>query len=312
MALIYSDNKHYTDIADALREKLGTQGTYLPSEMAQAVSEIEAGGDTLRDLLDITGNAQEMFIFFDDVSFLQYDTTRNVKNFGGSFWHSTITEIPHINTAKGTDFNAMFGGCNGLGTASIGIANEFSLAQAENLGGMFADCENLVTLYVTNIPSSCTVLSNLVDTCELLTTIVISGDTSNVESTSTMFRNCFALESAPLFDTSSVLDMSGMFYNCNITSVPAYDCTNVTTFENMLKSCAELRSVGLLNIGASLDISASNHFNSEALATIITNLKTIPQEDPIPVLTMKSASYALLTPEYIAMAAQKNWTINTL
>lgn len=310
MGLIYSDDKHYMDIADALREKLGTQDTYLPSEMAHAVSEIESSEDTLKALFDTTGNAGGIFYTVSNIPTLQYDTTSKVKCFGGMYDRTSITEIPHINTAKGTEFGLMFRECNGLRTASIGIANEFSLAHAETLHGMFAGCENLIDASVTNIPESCKYLSSLFAECYALEHVIVSGDTSNVEDVSGMFYGISA-ETVSLFDTSSVKKMDAMLAHTPIIIVPAYDCTNVISFSNMLDYCCFIRRIEMLNIGASIDISYSNLYDLDALRTIITNLKTIPQGETSPVLTMKSASYALLTPEYIAMASQKNWTINT-
>lgn len=44
MAIITTDNQHYMDIADAIREKLGSSNTYTPSEMADAIMDIPTGG----------------------------------------------------------------------------------------------------------------------------------------------------------------------------------------------------------------------------------------------------------------------------
>lgn len=44
MAIITTDNQHYHDIADAIREKNGTQNTYKPEQMAAAVRAINGGG----------------------------------------------------------------------------------------------------------------------------------------------------------------------------------------------------------------------------------------------------------------------------
>lgn len=44
MAIITTDNQHYHDIADAIREKIGTQNTYKPEQMAAAVRAIDGGG----------------------------------------------------------------------------------------------------------------------------------------------------------------------------------------------------------------------------------------------------------------------------
>lgn len=44
MAKITTDSQHYHDIADAIREKNGTENTYKPSQMASAIEAIAGGG----------------------------------------------------------------------------------------------------------------------------------------------------------------------------------------------------------------------------------------------------------------------------
>ena len=46
MALIFTDDQNYSDIADAIRAKNGSSDTYLPSEMADAIAAISGGGST--------------------------------------------------------------------------------------------------------------------------------------------------------------------------------------------------------------------------------------------------------------------------
>lgn len=41
--IVYTNNKHYQDIADAIREKNGTENTYTPGQMAEAILALEAG-----------------------------------------------------------------------------------------------------------------------------------------------------------------------------------------------------------------------------------------------------------------------------
>ena len=44
MALIFTDDQNYSDIADAIRAKNGSQATYTPSQMADAIEAISGGG----------------------------------------------------------------------------------------------------------------------------------------------------------------------------------------------------------------------------------------------------------------------------
>lgn len=47
MAIVTIDDTHLTNIAKAIRDKSGTTDTYKPSEMANAISDIETGGSQL-------------------------------------------------------------------------------------------------------------------------------------------------------------------------------------------------------------------------------------------------------------------------
>ena len=49
MAIVYTDSQNYTDIASAIRTKLGVATTYKPSEMASAILSISGGGGTINN-----------------------------------------------------------------------------------------------------------------------------------------------------------------------------------------------------------------------------------------------------------------------
>ena len=44
MAIVTTDDKYYTEIANAIRNKNGTTTQYKPSEMAAAINAISTGG----------------------------------------------------------------------------------------------------------------------------------------------------------------------------------------------------------------------------------------------------------------------------
>ena len=47
--IVYTNNKHYQDIANAIREKNGTDNTYTPGQMAEAILALDASGQTYQD-----------------------------------------------------------------------------------------------------------------------------------------------------------------------------------------------------------------------------------------------------------------------
>lgn len=46
---VYTNSKYYHDIADAIREKNGTENTYTPAEMANAILALDASGQTYQN-----------------------------------------------------------------------------------------------------------------------------------------------------------------------------------------------------------------------------------------------------------------------
>ena len=77
---------------------------------------------------------------------------------------------------------------------------------------------------------------------------VLGANTTNVTDMQNMFRNCTALQSVPLFDTSKVWNMISMFGYCeHLTTVPLFDTSNVTTMSGMFFRCTRLTTVPLFN-----------------------------------------------------------------
>lgn len=73
-------------------------------------------------------------------------------------------------------------------------------------------------------------------------------DTSSVTNMSSMFENCFKLASVPLFDTSSCTTMSRMLMTCgSLRSVPLFDTSSCTTMSNMLNGCSNIEALPLFD-----------------------------------------------------------------
>lgn len=88
-------------------------------------------------------------------------------------------------------------------------------------------------------------------------------NTSSLTNTSNMFyhKRAIQITSVPLFDTSSVTDMSGMFRTCNkLASLPLFDTSSCTNMNNMLSGCSSLTSIPLFNTSSCTSMSyfASN------------------------------------------------------
>jgi surface protein len=66
-----------------------------------------------------------------------------------------------------------------------------------------------------------------------------------------MFRDCFSLQSVPLFNTAAVTNMNNMFLNCSsLQSVPLFNTAAVTNMSSMFQGCFSVQSVPLFNTAA--------------------------------------------------------------
>ena len=73
-------------------------------------------------------------------------------------------------------------------------------------------------------------------------------DTSSVTDMSDMFYACKNLTTIPLIDTSNVTDMTSMFYVCeNLTTIPELNTGNVTKMDSVFYYCSKLTAIPALN-----------------------------------------------------------------
>lgn len=73
-------------------------------------------------------------------------------------------------------------------------------------------------------------------------------DTSGVTAMNGMFKNCSSLTSIPQLDTHIVTNMESMFENCSsLTSIPQLDTWRVTNMRSMFYHCSSLTSIPLLD-----------------------------------------------------------------
>lgn len=82
-------------------------------------------------------------------------------------------------------------------------------------------------------------------------------DTSSVTNMSTMFSMCSNLETVPLFNTSKVTDMGYMFDmtqntqsewdKAKLESIPVFDTSSVTGMMGMCKYCGRLKNIPVFN-----------------------------------------------------------------
>jgi surface protein len=88
-------------------------------------------------------------------------------------------------------------------------------------------------------------MTSMFNGCTGLTTVPLFN-TSSVTNISAMFRNCTSLTTVPLFNTSSVTNMSTMFYGCTgLTTIPLFNTSSVTNIGNTFRGCTNVQSGAL-------------------------------------------------------------------
>lgn len=160
MAEVLVQDSSLQDIADAIREKNGTETTYKPSEMGDAVRGISGGGGggVPPEALVLTGDCSYRFAYngwnwfleeYGDQISLQLNITCSS---GNMFYNSNgITEIPFElsfrKNATGISYNIsfdnMFHNCVSLKSIPK-IYNDYS--NITNFDYVFAYCDNLKTI----------------------------------------------------------------------------------------------------------------------------------------------------------------------
>jgi surface protein len=78
----------------------------------------------------------------------------------------------------------------------------------------------------------------------------------NTTSMLNLFSLCSSLQSVPLFDTSNVTNMQGVFTATAIQSVPLFDTSSVTNMTNMFQNCSRLRSLPLFDTSSVTNMSS--------------------------------------------------------
>ena len=217
---------------------------------------------------------------------LSYLNTSRVTNMTMMFalFHGSALDLSTFNTSNVTDMTTMF---NSSSVQTINMSG-WDTSNVTNMTGMFAECTSLTSIDLSKFKTSnVTNMMGMFLECTSLTHIYgVNGydtlpnggsfiDTSNVTNMLSMFDKCTSLVNLDLshFDTSSVTDMSTMFFmieegavenslkNLNLSSFTVSPSTNVT---NMFTGLSVLET---LNI-SSMSLSAIQN-KSELLFSLV-------------------------------------------
>ena len=122
--------------------------------------------------------------------------------------------------------------------------------ECTNMGSMFCNCENLISLDVSGFDTSkVTKMSFMFSSCRNLTSLDVNGfNTGNVTAMKSMFYGCQNLISLDLskWNTGNAAYMSEMFNKCSsLTSLDlsGWNTSKVESMNSMFAGCNNLKSI---------------------------------------------------------------------
>ena len=166
----------------------------------------------------------------------------------------------NFNTSKVTNMLYLFYNCESLEYITLSF---FNTQQVMLFGGMFTNCKKLTNLDLSSFDTSNgTNMSFMFYGCSGLSSLnLIKFKVNNVVTMNSMFAGCSILKTLDLWnntETSSLKDMSYLFFGCNslnYINLKSFHTTSVTKMDKAFYNCESLVFLDL------------NNFSSQSLVT---------------------------------------------
>ena len=236
-----------------------------------------------------------------------------------------IKKIPKIDTSNWVSMAHIFMYCTNL--VELPLLNT---SKVTNMTYAFNACENLTEFPLLDM-SNVTITTYMFNNCKKLEKIPLLN-ISNVTEASYMFSGCSSLIEIPQLNTSNIITAASMFSVCsNLITIPCLDFGNVQNINSLLYNCKQLINFGgfkdlgksyinaTVNYGPQkLSLAQSTLLTHESLMNVINNLYDLNLTYNVAnggtlhtqSLQLGSTNLAKLTPEEIAIATAKGWTVS--
>ena len=219
-------------------------------------------------------------------------------------------DLSSLNTSKVTSMTEAFYECDKL--EEINLTN-FDTSNVTDMTMMFNRCSALTSLDVSNFDTSkVTNMFLMFSSCRNLKSLDVSNfDTSKVTDMTSMFLATWNLTSLDLssFNTSNVVDMHYMFdYDSELTDLYMnFDVRLNKDFTDIFFGCNKLTNVVGKFEGVKYDLGLEYcPLTPDSAMVFINGLATVTEKRT---LSLSATTYDSLTPEQIAIATSKGWTV---
>ena len=281
---------------------------------ASKIEEIQggSGGDCPKNTLDLSDGVSNVFKVSNEIKELTLPSSlSNVTNMESAFQYmGSLTSITLPSSLPNvTNMSYCFQYCTSL--RSIILPD---LPKVTKIYALFNNCRSLTSITLPSSLPNVTDMGYCFQFCDSLTSITLPSNLSKVKNMYGCFSYCESLSSITLPDLPNITEMYNCFGYCtSLTSLTLPDLPKVTNMYSCFNYCALLQNLVIGSINPNITtltnwgISTCTRLTVESLVNIMNSLPTITNTRTC---TIGRTNLSKLSPEQLAIATNKGWTIN--